>query len=199
MVCLLSDDTSMNALAGSIGERAANIIGGGCDIVLHCNGHMDEMQQVVANVPVLGGKPLERAKAVENGFPTPDAARRGCDPGRVRWNCLRRSDRRRSTAREHDRGPGYGHVAAIAPMDKLWQDNGAERASNDPALLIDVAGFEGPLDLLLYLARNQKVDLVTYFGPRAGRTVPAVHRAARVASGLSLRLTTSSWRRGLPI
>jgi beta-N-acetylhexosaminidase len=71
---LLSDDTSMNALAGSIGERAANIIGGGCDIVLHCNGHMDEMQQVVANVPVLGGKPLERAKAVENGFPTPDAA-----------------------------------------------------------------------------------------------------------------------------
>ncbi|MDM9622206.1 MULTISPECIES: ScpA family protein [unclassified Rhizobium] len=49
--------------------------------------------------------------------------------------------------------------AAATPMDKLWQDNGAERASNDPALLIDVAGFEGPLDLLLYLARNQKVDL----------------------------------------
>jgi segregation and condensation protein A len=44
-------------------------------------------------------------------------------------------------------------------MDKLWQDTGAERASNDPALLIDVAGFEGPLDLLLHLARNQKVDL----------------------------------------
>lgn len=49
--------------------------------------------------------------------------------------------------------------AAVAPMDKLWQDNSVERASNDPALLIDVAGFEGPLDLLLYLARNQKVDL----------------------------------------
>nr|WP_204339628.1 ScpA family protein [Rhizobium leguminosarum] len=44
-------------------------------------------------------------------------------------------------------------------MDKLWQDNGAERASHEPALVIDVAGFEGPLDLLLYLARNQKVDL----------------------------------------
>ncbi|WP_454849236.1 segregation and condensation protein A [Rhizobium binxianense] len=45
------------------------------------------------------------------------------------------------------------------PMDKLWQENGAERASHEPALVIDVAGFEGPLDLLLYLARNQKVDL----------------------------------------
>src|SRR6478736_841766 len=44
-------------------------------------------------------------------------------------------------------------------MDKLWQESGAERATSDPALLIDVAGFEGPLDLLLYLARNQKVDL----------------------------------------
>jgi segregation and condensation protein A len=43
-------------------------------------------------------------------------------------------------------------------MDKLWQD-AAERASDDPALMIDVAGFEGPLDLLLHLARSQKVDL----------------------------------------
>ncbi|MGL3605729.1 segregation and condensation protein A [Rhizobium sp. G187] len=44
-------------------------------------------------------------------------------------------------------------------MDSLWQDASNDRAASDPALLIDVAGFEGPLDLLLYLARNQKVDL----------------------------------------
>jgi segregation and condensation protein A len=56
------------------------------------------------------------------------------------------------------KGEDRPHKAAT-PMDKLWQDNGVERASNDPALLIDVAGFEGPLDLLLYLARNQTVDL----------------------------------------
>lgn len=43
-------------------------------------------------------------------------------------------------------------------MDKLWQD-APERASTEPALVIDVAGFEGPLDLLLHLARSQKVDL----------------------------------------
>ena len=35
----------------------------------------------------------------------------------------------------------------------------AERASDEPALVVDVEGFEGPLDLLLALARKQKVDL----------------------------------------
>ncbi len=35
----------------------------------------------------------------------------------------------------------------------------AERASDEPALVVDVEGFEGPLDLLLTLARHQKVDL----------------------------------------
>ena len=34
-----------------------------------------------------------------------------------------------------------------------------ERGSDEPALVVDVEGFEGPLDLLLTLARQQKVDL----------------------------------------
>ena len=34
-----------------------------------------------------------------------------------------------------------------------------ERGADEPALVIDVEGFEGPLDLLLTLARQQKVDL----------------------------------------
>lgn len=55
--------------------------------------------------------------------------------------------------------PSQGETPAPTPMDSLWQDTAAERAASDPALLIDVAGFEGPLDLLLFLARNQKVDL----------------------------------------
>ncbi len=51
-------------------------------------------------------------------------------------------------------------TTADAPLEKLWQDGGdVARVSEDEALLIDVAGFEGPLDLLLHLARNQKVDL----------------------------------------
>jgi segregation and condensation protein A len=38
-------------------------------------------------------------------------------------------------------------------------DIAAERATDEPALVVDVEGFEGPLDLLLALARQQKVDL----------------------------------------
>ena len=36
---------------------------------------------------------------------------------------------------------------------------GDERAADEPAMMVDVEGFEGPLDLLLTLARQQKVDL----------------------------------------
>ena len=43
-------------------------------------------------------------------------------------------------------------------MEKLWADNEDLRTGED-ALVVDVSGFEGPLDLLLHLARNQKVDL----------------------------------------
>ena len=46
-----------------------------------------------------------------------------------------------------------------APMDRLWAENDDSRLTGDPSLVVDVAGFEGPLDLLLHLARNQKVDL----------------------------------------
>jgi segregation and condensation protein A len=35
----------------------------------------------------------------------------------------------------------------------------ADRGTTEPAMIVDVAGFEGPLDLLLALARQQKVDL----------------------------------------
>lgn len=71
---LVSDDTSMNALKGTIGERAARIMGGGCDIVLHCNGVMDEMKAVVKEVVPLSGKALARAEAVERSFAAPDAS-----------------------------------------------------------------------------------------------------------------------------
>ena len=35
----------------------------------------------------------------------------------------------------------------------------AEIADDEPSLVVDVEGYEGPLDLLLALARQQKVDL----------------------------------------
>lgn len=47
---------------------------------------------------------------------------------------------------------------ANVPMDALWQ-NRSEIDDGEPSLLVDVQGFEGPLDLLLHLARTQRVDL----------------------------------------
>ena len=49
-----------------------------------------------------------------------------------------------------------GTESGAAPFDALWEE---DRTSADEALVIDVGGFEGPLDLLLHLARGQKVDL----------------------------------------
>lgn len=43
-------------------------------------------------------------------------------------------------------------------MGAIWYEDDL-RADGDPSLLIDIEGFEGPLDLLLHLARSQRVDL----------------------------------------
>jgi beta-N-acetylhexosaminidase len=59
---LMSDDVSMNALAGSIAERTRAIVAAGCDMVLHCNGKLDEMREVATETPELSGKALQRAR-----------------------------------------------------------------------------------------------------------------------------------------
>ena len=60
---LMSDDVSMEALSGSIGERTAASLAAGCDLALHCNGKLNEMKDVAANSPVLSGNALRRAEA----------------------------------------------------------------------------------------------------------------------------------------
>ena len=59
---LMSDDLSMKALSGSMIERAADTLIAGCDLVLHCNGKMDEMKQVATACGPLVGDALERAE-----------------------------------------------------------------------------------------------------------------------------------------
>jgi segregation and condensation protein A len=44
-------------------------------------------------------------------------------------------------------------------QDKIWEVLAAPGPEADDTLMVDVDGFEGPLDLLLSLARTQKVDL----------------------------------------
>ncbi len=60
---LMSDDISMGALSGSLGERTRAAIAAGCDMVLHCNGEMPEMLAVAAETPRLAGEAAQRAAA----------------------------------------------------------------------------------------------------------------------------------------
>ena len=60
---LMTDDLSMKALQGDFRQRAEAAIAAGCDIVLHCNGDLDEARAVAEGAPVLTGRPLARADA----------------------------------------------------------------------------------------------------------------------------------------
>lgn len=59
---LMSDDTSMKALSGDFDEKARAILAAGCDIVLHCNGVMEEMAGIAAGARALTGVSLSRAE-----------------------------------------------------------------------------------------------------------------------------------------
>jgi beta-N-acetylhexosaminidase len=58
---LLSDDLSMGALEGTLGERAARARAAGCDLALHCNGCYDEMVEVLDAAGALEGEAALRA------------------------------------------------------------------------------------------------------------------------------------------
>lgn len=45
---LVSDDLSMRALRGGLGERTRRALAAGCDLALHCNADPGEMEEVVA-------------------------------------------------------------------------------------------------------------------------------------------------------
>jgi len=65
---LTSDDTSMKALSGDFPSKAAAILAAGCDIVLHCNGVMDEMRGIASRTTALEGYSLERAERAERSI-----------------------------------------------------------------------------------------------------------------------------------
>ena len=60
---IMSDDVSMRALRGSYEERARAIFDAGLDLVLHCNGDLDEARAVASAAPDLSGESLRRAEA----------------------------------------------------------------------------------------------------------------------------------------
>lgn len=52
---LMTDDLSMQALQGSFQQRATASLSAGCDLLLHCNGDMNEMREIAKVTPKLSG------------------------------------------------------------------------------------------------------------------------------------------------
>jgi beta-N-acetylhexosaminidase len=73
---VMTDDLSMGALAGSLRERGKRAIAAGCDMLLHCNGRLEEMAEVARAAPVLAGKAAERAERALALLPPPAAVDR---------------------------------------------------------------------------------------------------------------------------
>jgi beta-N-acetylhexosaminidase len=68
---LMTDDLSMDALSGPISARAKAALFAGCDVVLHCNGRMEEMLGVASEAKPLEGIPQKRAEQALNRLTAP--------------------------------------------------------------------------------------------------------------------------------
>ena len=60
---VMTDDLSMNALNGSLRERAEASLKAGCDVILHCNGNLNEMRSVAEGTGRLRSAAAKRAEA----------------------------------------------------------------------------------------------------------------------------------------
>ena len=70
---LITDDLSMKALSGTLEEKCSTALNAGCDMLLHCNGKLDEMREVAVAAGELKGKALRRAKAALKSARKPQA------------------------------------------------------------------------------------------------------------------------------
>ena len=50
---LISDDLSMKSLKGNLKKNTIKTFSAGCNLALHCNGNLKEMQTVAQNSPLL--------------------------------------------------------------------------------------------------------------------------------------------------
>ena len=70
---LLTDDIDMEALSGTVPERAERALAAGCDIVLNCWAKMDDMIAIAERAPAMSGETelrLTRALTASGGSET---------------------------------------------------------------------------------------------------------------------------------
>ena len=60
---IMTDDISMEALQGTVPERGAAALAAGCDVVLHCNGRLEEMRPLVDRIGTFNDAADARAQA----------------------------------------------------------------------------------------------------------------------------------------
>jgi beta-N-acetylhexosaminidase len=63
----------MKALSGTLAERSKAALAAGCDVVLHCNGDMAEMEAIAAATGALSDEAERRAVAAAARLGTPVA------------------------------------------------------------------------------------------------------------------------------
>jgi beta-N-acetylhexosaminidase len=68
---LMSDDLSMQALDGPLAARAKAAFFAGCDLVLHCNGNMEEMKDVASETKELNELVTRRSEHALSQLKTP--------------------------------------------------------------------------------------------------------------------------------
>ena len=61
---LISDDISMDALPGDIKKRTTNLVEAGNDVILHCNGDLLEMKEIINSGVVPNTLALSRMASV---------------------------------------------------------------------------------------------------------------------------------------
>jgi len=69
---VMTDDLSMKALRGGLAGRTTDSLAAGCDLVLHCNGDMDEMNQVADAARPLDAEGLRRYHRALDMFGAPE-------------------------------------------------------------------------------------------------------------------------------
>ena len=142
---LMSDDVSMGALSGTLAERTPRHRRGG----LRSGAALQRQARRDARGRGRGaGLAGEAAAARRAALACAQAAASRSTGVAARGGICDAIDRT-GAGTPHDRGNSIVRNRTA----------GRTRATDEPALVVDVEGFEGPLDLLLTLARQQKVDL----------------------------------------